>query len=71
MPLGDVLSFGPGSIIDVGRLVDEPAIVAEGLEALDEREREMIESIMKFPTRTVEEIMTPRTKMQADRKSVV
>ncbi|MBL8759162.1 MAG: HlyC/CorC family transporter [Phycisphaerae bacterium] len=37
----------------------------ESLGAIDERHREMIEAIMKFPTRTVEEIMTPRTDVKA------
>lgn len=43
------------------------SVVEEGesLGALDEKAREMIESIMKFPTRTVEEIMTPRTDVEA------
>ncbi len=43
------------------------SVVEEGesLGAIDERDRMMIEAIMKFPTRTVEEIMTPRTAVQA------
>ncbi|MGD9688656.1 MAG: hemolysin family protein [Phycisphaerales bacterium] len=43
------------------------SVVEEGesLGALDEKVREMIEAIMKFPSRTVEEIMTPRTDVQA------
>ncbi len=43
------------------------SVVEEGqsIGALDDKSRIMIEAIMKFPTRTVEEIMTPRTEVQA------
>jgi flagellar motor switch protein FliN/FliY len=62
MPLGDVLSFGPGSIIDVGRLVDEPVDLLVNNKLIARGDIVVVDE--KYGLR-ITEIVTPRERIES------
>ncbi len=62
LPLGDVLSFGPGSIIDVGRLVDEPVDLLVNNKLIARGDIVVVDE--KYGLR-ITEIVSPRERIES------
>lgn len=62
IPLGDVLSFGPGSIIDVGRLVDEPVDLLVNNKLIARGDIVVVDE--KYGLR-ITEIISPRERIES------
>jgi flagellar motor switch protein FliN/FliY len=62
MPLGDVLSFGPGTIIDVGRLVDEPVDLLVNNKLIARGDIVVVDE--KYGLR-ITEIISPRERIES------
>jgi len=62
LPLGDVLSFGPGTIIDVGRLVDEPVDLLVNNKLIARGDVVVVDE--KYGLR-ITEIVSPRERIES------
>lgn len=62
LPLGDVLSLGPGSIIDVGRLVDEPVDLLVNNKLIARGDVVVVDE--KYGLR-ITEIVSPRQRIES------
>lgn len=62
VPLGDVLAFGPGSIIDVGRLVDEPVDLLVNNKLIARGDIVVVDE--KYGLR-ITEIISPRERIES------